>query len=99
MENILQKTILLLFISMFSLSVYSQKYTGDLNDSIVGCQSGEVTFGYRKNAVHFNLGAEIGAGLIRNTLAPNLNYDLTFLTYKGYQFGISGLVYYFFSKK
>jgi hypothetical protein len=42
--------------------------------------------------------AEIGVGLIRNQLAPNINYSLTIRNRKGYEFGLSGIAYYMFQK-
>lgn len=76
----------------------AQIYTGNPNDSIVGCNSGEVTHGYKSTASTISLTAEIGAGLIRTALTPNITYDFSLTTYKGHQFGISGSSYYFFQK-
>jgi len=79
-------------------NVFSQIYTGNPNDSIVGCQDGEVTYGYRSTAATLSLTTEIGAGLIRTSISPNITYDFSLTTYKGHQFGLSGSTYYFFQK-
>jgi hypothetical protein len=97
------KQIAFIFICLTTIVVntknaFSQIYTGNSNDSIVNCQSGEVTHGYLSNSITLQATAEIGAGLIRTSLSPNITYDLSISNYKGHQFGLSGSSYYFFQK-
>lgn len=96
------KPLIILIICLTSIVVntnnaFSQIITGNLNDSIVNCNTGEVTYGEKTHKGGLNLDVPIGIALIRNQISPSLNIGLK-VVYDNHVFIPHYRSFYFFEK-
>jgi hypothetical protein len=74
-----------------------QIQTGNPNDSIVGCISGEISYGVRPHTGGLVFDLAIGSSLLRNTLSPSIKVGLG-VGYDEQSIIVSYETFYFFEK-
>jgi len=88
--------ITILCLSLTSI-IYAQIITNNYNDSITNCKTGEVYHGVLANQGGIDINANIGIGLIKDKIYPNL-YLRIGIYYNEYQFGVNGSSYFLFKQ-
>lgn len=78
-------------------NIFKPIITGNYNDSIVGCKNGQVWHGMKNNVGGLELYTDIGLGILRNELSPNLYGSLRFF-FNEHQLGFNLISYFTFNK-